>query len=204
MADRLNLNAKRLNDSTTDVEEEHEGEETKDSTESRFLDEMDSYRALWCRTCYVYDCSLHSVKSKPSLQRQIQLALQKETPSGPQPNRRRKIQQNPWMIGRMGGRSNEGRHDKLSNFESAMYTQLYTIFQGQTSRIASVLQTNEALVKEFIEDDDVKCVECPPKKARTESAPYYSVRNYNQKWYREYANSKSSMSRTFCLLTLDS
>jgi len=43
-----------------------------------YLDAMDTYRPLFCRRCFVYDCNMHSNLTKPSLLLQGEMALQKE------------------------------------------------------------------------------------------------------------------------------
>ena len=43
-----------------------------------YLDAMDTYRPLFCRRCFVYDCNMHGNLNKPSLELQGELAVQKE------------------------------------------------------------------------------------------------------------------------------
>lgn len=50
---------------------------TKKKVES-YLDAMDTYRPLFCRRCFIYDCNMHSNLQKPSLQLQGELAIQRE------------------------------------------------------------------------------------------------------------------------------
>ena len=43
-----------------------------------YLDAMDTYRPLFCRRCFIYDCNMHGNLSKPSLELQGEIAVQKE------------------------------------------------------------------------------------------------------------------------------
>jgi histone-lysine N-methyltransferase EZH2 len=43
-----------------------------------YMDAMDTYRPLFCRRCFIYDCNMHSNLTKPSLQLQGELAVQRE------------------------------------------------------------------------------------------------------------------------------
>lgn len=43
-----------------------------------YLDAMDTYRPIFCRRCFVYDCNMHGNLGKASLDLQAELAIQRE------------------------------------------------------------------------------------------------------------------------------
>ena len=50
----------------------------KNPPETKYLGAIDSYRECFCRRCFTYDCNMHGCQSKPNIQMQDELALEKE------------------------------------------------------------------------------------------------------------------------------
>jgi len=103
---------------------------------------MDSYRAMFCRRCFSYDCNNHGNVYAPSLDIQTELACRKET-------------SNSWDIDSSWNASNVP-DSPLSNELSDIYTLLlkraYVICQGNSSKISHLFKCNESVIEQRIQE----------------------------------------------------
>ena len=53
-------------------------QDSKPSVATSYEEAMDSYRNLFCRRCFIYDCNVHGNISKPPIELQGELAVQRE------------------------------------------------------------------------------------------------------------------------------
>ena len=150
-----------------------------------YLEAVDTYRNLFCRRCFVYDCNMHGNLGKPSLEIQGDLALRKEL-------------EGFWNESRQQGKQDGGKkllveveaindtemrsiestaashaetlgnkrvHDEIispviSSFtatDKVLCERAFFIFQGDIDKIASVLGAPRALVEEYVNSANVKC-----------------------------------------------
>jgi hypothetical protein len=94
-----------------------ESEDVDKTLDTKFLMAMDSYRQLWCRRCYTYDCNLHGLRDKQSPNVQLEQAMRKEA-------------SNFWQnSGNKGPKSNIStlppNIDKLSEFQQSCARRCY-------------------------------------------------------------------------------
>jgi SET domain len=193
-------------ESEDDDEEEEEGESspdlrlaeveresTEESHDPKTLDalyekEMDSYRKLWCRQCYIYDCNLHGLANKPSVAVQIQVAKLKE---------RDGFWKEP-LDGTLTVYPNKTMtYSKLSGVRLAMCKVLHDIFDGDVQCIAFLLRVPVAAVEEYLERqrhagllEPYKPLEDPTARFKKKSLNPYSVKHYRPEWYKRYRDSK--------------
>jgi hypothetical protein len=101
---------------------------------------MDTYRALFCRRCFCYDCNIHGALYAPSLELQSELASKKETDGS-------------WGMHTSWKPSNRlPLTHEFSDLEKLLLKRAYLIFQGDPSKISHLFQCDETVVQQEIQE----------------------------------------------------
>jgi hypothetical protein len=184
------------------ITKHHETEANESSTKDShllFLDTMDSYRKLWCRRCYVYDCNLHAVHDKMSHDVQQKLALRKE-------HNGHWIKLDSTMSGMRleSGILKYMFPNELTDFHRSICNDLYTIFEGDYIKMARVMRVRPEIIKSFVEANKAlfELREREPQVKSRKDSNYYSVKNYNLAWYNTYGEKQIFPSFAPCKLSL--
>jgi histone-lysine N-methyltransferase EZH2 len=147
-----------------------------DQLDADYLQDMDSFRALFCRRCLIYCCSIHGIESKPSLELQQNL-FQEMDASYYFPSLEIGMTDTDILFDDVNG---------LSAFQKTMCKRAFVMCNGDYKRISLLLGAPEHLIRGFVREQKLQL---PPKrdttsvKLRANTNKYYSVKNYNQKWY---------------------
>jgi len=149
-----------------------------------FLVTMDSYRSLWCRRCYTYDCNLHGIRDKQSPNTQLAIALRKEASGF-------------WAKSDVDGDCTSAdatklvpRVHELSTFQQSLCKPMMSIMNGDFSKIARVLRAPERLVQDFAARHQLTPISVSPPRPTKSNHPYFSVKNYKQPFYNRYRDAE--------------
>ena len=145
-----------------------------------FLASMDSYRSLWCRRCYTYDCNLHGIRDKQSPNTQLAIALRKEASGF-------------WAkfdCTSAGAKKLVPRVRELSTFQQSLCKPMMSIMNGDFSKIARVLRAPEKLVRDFAARHQLTPINVSPPPPTKSNHPYFSVKNYKQPFYNRYRDAE--------------
>jgi len=154
---------------------------TEDNDES-YLEAADSYRAMWCRRCFVFCCNLHGLSNKPSLQFQLERVKElesdakKEASAGDEDEKDFKISDDAFA-----------EVKELSQFQKLMCKRIFLIFDGHLDKMANALRAPKHLLQEYIRDKGFELPqrnELPKLSSKNKKKDYYSVNYYREKWYR--------------------
>lgn len=157
--------------------------DSDESLDTKFQTAMDSYRNLWCRRCYTYDCNLHGLQDKQSPNIQLEQAVRKEASSfwhNSRGKRRAKTDRVPSLP----------QIAELSDFQKSLCKQMVTIMNGDVSKIARMLRAPEELIEGFIYEQQLMPITVRARTPPTTKLPYYNVKNYNKDWYRLYGEAE--------------
>ena len=175
-----------VSDTPEDVVETRQESLESNDGEVEYLKTVDSYRALFCPRCFTFNCNLHGLSKKPTLKFQTDRAREKEdsgtwtsvgndflTKSGSDPDERL------------------GEIVELSSFHKAMCKRLFLVFEGDIDRMSITMRAPKNLIRAYIERQGFVL---PPKRRvllpTKRKDPYYSIKNYNQKWYGSIKDSE--------------
>jgi hypothetical protein len=184
------------------IDKHHEREGKENSTDHshlHFLDTMDSYRKLWCRRCYVYDCNLHAVHDKMSHDAQQKLALRKE-----HNGHWTKVDSTIPGVCPESGILKYMFPRKLTDFHRSICSELYTIFEGDFIKMSRVMRLRPDIIKKYVEANEELFVlrEREPQTKSRRDSNYYSVKNYNLSWYNTYGEKQIFPSFSPCKIFL--
>jgi len=154
-----------------------------ESLDTKFQTAMDSFRSLWCRRCYTYDCNLHGLRDKQNPMIQLKQAVRKEAGGfwhNSDKKRRSKIDKSPVLP----------QITELSEFQQSLCKQMVTIMNGNFSKIARVLRAPEQLIEAFIYEQQLMPITVRAQPQPTSKLPYYNVKNYNKDLYKQYGEAE--------------
>ena len=155
-----------------------------DTWDADYLEDMDSFRALFCRKCFTYSCSVHCVESKPSLQLQHTVLLATDVSN-----------QFPSLETDTADTESCFDHVKeLSNFQKKLCKRAFFMCDGDYRRISVIVGAPEHLIQTFVQEHNFQL---PPKSdskflrsRANQKVDKYSVKRYNQKWYNAIKNAE--------------
>ena len=163
-----------------------------------YLQLVDSYRKLYCNRCKIYDCNVHGLYEKPSLQLSYELGITAERDrkmrqrtsvtseeSSPDDSNHSSEQQEPDQEVTPGDNK-----ETLTDFQKRICRRFFLIFEGNIGEMATAMRANPKAVKQFVDEQEWTEPELrlvPPIKP--EVNPYHSLRNYNQHWYSRIVKS---------------
>ncbi len=160
---------------------------------------IDTYRQLFCRRCFTYDCNIHGNLPKPNLDLLGELAMKKEKDGkwveidGPSSTyeQTKTSDSNPNIASTANCESD---NDSLSQTKQSMCERLHLIFQGDVVKMAHALGVSTNAVQSFVTTNKIEFRDpqyVTPKllkRKRDRVQCYQSMRNYKP----EYLNNIQS------------
>jgi hypothetical protein len=148
-----------------------------DEIDKQYLEALDSYRALYCRRCCTFNCNLHGLSNKPSLNFQYDRASQK-------------ADDGVWSSLGKGSSASDGDRflevKDLSSFHKMICKRMFLIYEGSVEEMSNAMRAPKHLILDFIASQEFKLPSNPTVKqiAKSRSPFHYSVKHYRHKWYR--------------------
>ena len=187
-------------DLARDSSEVSEGEETENEDDAMegepanaedvaYLEGQDSYRFLFCRRCFIYDCNIHGLKKRANPGLQYQLAKQKER-DGIWP----KAAPND-----LDGENDplEGTMTQLSDFHKRICKRMFLIFDGNVKSMSICMRAPRQLIADYIKECNYQMTQTtlaaviPTDNSwRDRNHYYYSVKRYKKSWYQAHTKAK--------------
>jgi len=164
---------------------EGEGKEAAPNSEpslaTSYEEVMDSYRNLFCRRCFIYDCNVHGNIPKPSIEVQGELAVQREkegfwekeellpadvvalaapcsspskSPSGSPSRRGKRMRESDLDHNDDGG--SESNDAYLTPLQESICERIFMMFQGNIGKMAQAMGANRDAAERFVREKDMK------------------------------------------------
>lgn len=151
-----------------------------------YLKAMSSYRLLYCRRCFTFDCNKHGLQEKPSPTFQYEFAKALEIDGTKTTSKISSLSQ-PSEGGK--GKSRPTTLFQLTESQKILCRRLYLIWDGDLTKIAATIRVSLNEVSHFAQQEQLQVpsrdLPIPQRKKVGGPANYYSARNYNQIWYSQ-------------------
>jgi len=182
------------------------------SDSAHYGDVMDSFRHLFCRRCFVYDCNRHGIVAQSNLELQTTLAIRKETEGGWQRiQEKRTPLKEPLKDFTISDRNTDDNNDKkgktktivpsstpklLNTLQRAVCEHAYQIFQGDMNKLGTVLQAQKDDVESHVNEEGIQMISHEQKycqligsadrKSRKKKRKYddTSMSKFDQSWLK--------------------
>ena len=175
-------------DDSIDEKKQGAAQNSEPSVATSYEEVMDSYRNLFCRRCFIYDCNVHGNISKPSIELQGELAVQREkegfwekeellpadvvalvAKSSP-PSKSASKSQPSSTSSRRGKRTRESELDHdvgdneiddadLTPVQESICERMFMIFQGNIGKMAKAMGANRDAVERCVREKNMKLKE---------------------------------------------
>lgn len=148
---------------------------------------IDSYRDLFCRFCFTFDCNIHGNLPKAPIELLVELALNKE-----REGKWAEIDGNVTSIDQANRQESIAFHgsDELSPVQQSICEHFYVMFQGDIEKMALVMGASTKTVQSFVTLNKIKLLNDPKYvtptllKRKSDRVPnlYVSMRNYKPEY----------------------
>jgi hypothetical protein len=148
----------------------------KSQEDRKYLEHLDSYREFFCRRCLIFNCNIHGLVYKPSLNFQTERALEKKW-------------HGTWCT--LKNEPFESRGDRfselkeLSEFHKVVCKRMFILYEGDVDGMSIAMRAPKGLISAYIVSQGYKLPQVEVGEPRTSARKktFYSVKNYQQKWY---------------------
>ena len=141
---------------------------------AHYLDAMDSFRHLFCRRCFVYDCNRHGIVVQSNLELQTTLAIRNEEEGSWQKikDKSASVKDHSKELTMNGSSSTDTKDEKgnletrlisspskkLNSLQRALCEHAYQIFQGDPNKIGHVLLAKKNDIESHVKEEGIQLI----------------------------------------------
>lgn len=165
-------------------------ESSEPNDDDLYLKGIDSYRLLYCRSCFIFDCNLHGLQDKPSLSFQYELGISRQriSSSGPQCFNADTREEPP-----------DEAITQLTDFHKHICKRFYLIFNGDTKKMSHAMRVSEKSLQLYIAERkysilvDPRFTQMRSDLGGSTPALHRSLKYYNQTWLQQIIEHKGQI-----------